>query len=384
MISEKIKNHIYALAGALVGILMGGALVGCDNSDEPNSSPDSDAPSANAPSWTVPAESDCATAPDWKACYPEGNDALPEWTLPDLSVFPTSMAAVIRLPENLEPYMSNSDILGAFINGECRGLAATDQVDGTTLWFMVFKADDATTQTVEFRYYNAKLKRTYIANDGVKYVTNGSYGNLTAPAVPSFEKNLRLQGHVMIPQSLIGYSSVNDYLALFVGDECRSVGTLANNGTYEIDAFVLHGEEFSFRYYNSRLKYLFSSNADEMLQGRELGSLTIPYNLDFSLSRCHPLKVNLTLRLPDSLANDASEEDIVGVFVGDECRGMANYSAVMQVQVRASVSAESYVVRYYNSATGSYYRSCEALPMPVEDAGTALNPLVPELMKESL
>ena len=97
------------------------------------------------------------------ASHFSGNDQAPLWSDPDKSVYPMSMTAVVRLSPVLETLAADGDKMAAFIGGECRGVAKTVMNDGVRLFFIHVKAPSSENGNVEFRYYSAAAKRTYVS-----------------------------------------------------------------------------------------------------------------------------------------------------------------------------------------------------------------------------
>ena len=182
---------------------------------------------SEAPTWQV-ASATPASAPMWRADF-SGNYQAPLWSDPDKSVYPMSMTAVVRLSPVLETLAADGDKMAAFVGGECRGVAKTVMNDGVRLFFIHVKAPSSENGNVEFRYYSAAAKRTYVsvASD-VRYEVDKIYGTADAPAYPDFEQSgpfpVPTKAWVKVEKAKLPFDvAAGDELQAFVGDECRGI-----------------------------------------------------------------------------------------------------------------------------------------------------------------
>jgi hypothetical protein len=91
-----------------------------------------------------------------------------------------------------------------------------------------------------------------------------SYTQYPAPSwtVEQAKYNGNMTAVVTVPDNLARYIQPDDQLAAFVGDECRGVGTLVD-GAFFVTIKGTSSEESKvmFRYYSSRNKYMYASEA---------------------------------------------------------------------------------------------------------------------------
>lgn len=92
-----------------------------------------------------------------------------------------SMTAVLRLPDNLAPYVAAGDELAAFIGDECRGVG--QQVDG--LWYVMLKGTPDEQGMVSIRYYSAANRYLYRTAEGFEFESDGVYGTADNPVTLS-------------------------------------------------------------------------------------------------------------------------------------------------------------------------------------------------------
>jgi hypothetical protein len=113
------------------------------------------------------------------SCSKDDEDARPDWQAVSDSSFSISMTAVVAAPST---YMvSDEDVLGAFVNGECRGVGRL--IDG--LFYVNIQGSSSETGKVVFRYYNADRKSLIKDSGDVTFSVYSSLGSVDDPYVLS-------------------------------------------------------------------------------------------------------------------------------------------------------------------------------------------------------
>ena len=283
---------------------------------------------SEAPAWQV-ADNAPASAPGWRADF-TGNASVPSWTDPDKSVYPMSMTAVVRLSPVLETLAADGDMMAAFIDGECRGVAKKVMNDGVRLFFLHVKAPSSESGDVEFRYYSAAAKRVYVsvASD-VKYEVDKIYGTAENPAFPDFEQSgpfpVPTKAWVKVDKAQLPFTvAAGDELQAFVGDECRGIKHVASEAdmTYLYDVLGrAEGEQVTYRYYSAEKKQVFVSEQSFVIgkRGSVVGSEDQPQNLTFVPQGS--MTAYLTL---DAVTGSYADKngDKLAAFIGNVCAGM--------------------------------------------------------------
>ncbi len=91
--------------------------------------------------------------------------------------YPLTMPVVVRLPENLRIYRHENDKLAAFVGNECRGIGTpTSNTKGETVYKMDVIGNADQTETVHFKYYNAKTSYMYEDRTDVIFDAKSHYG----------------------------------------------------------------------------------------------------------------------------------------------------------------------------------------------------------------
>lgn len=283
---------------------------------------------SETPTWQV-ASATPASAPMWRADF-SGNDQAPLWSDPDKSVYPMSMTAVVRLSPVLETLAADGDKMAAFIGGECRGVAKTVMNDGVRLFFIHVKAPSSENGNVEFRYYSAAAKRTYVsvASD-VRYEVDKIYGTADAPAYPDFEQSgpfpVPTKAWVKVDKAKLPFTvAAGDELQAFVGDECRGIKHVESEADmlywYDILGRA-EGEQVMFRYYSAEKKQVFVSEQTFAVGKRAsvVGAADQPLALTFVPQGS--MTAYLTL---DALTAGYADKtgDRLAAFIGNVCAGV--------------------------------------------------------------
>ena len=217
-------------------------LWGCSSdSDDGDKLEGSSFVSAEKPSWTI----------DMMA-----NDPVPTWQAPDPSKFESSnsMFIMVCLEEQLARYASDDDKMTAFIGDECRAKPAPLQKDYSGKCYFVLKIDgNSTDRDVPFSlcYYAAKIHHLFNATQ--TFVPSIDYG-FDKDFVPQLIKGSSrypVQGDltVKLPVTAPFTPSDDDFVAVFVGDDCRGVGTVGQPFTVFLTST---GETPHVRYYSAQ------------------------------------------------------------------------------------------------------------------------------------
>jgi hypothetical protein len=217
-------------------------LWGCSSdSDDGDKLEGSSFASAEKPSWTV----------DMMA-----NDPVPTWQAPDPSKYESSMIIMVCLEDQLARYASDDDQMTVFIGDECRAVPAVLQKDDRGKCYFVLKIDgNGIDRDVSFSlcYYAAKIHHLFKLNATQTFVPSIDYG-FDKDFVPQLIKGSSrypVQGDltVKLPDTAPFTPSDDDFVAVFVGDDCRGVGTVGQPFTVFLTSA---GETPHVRYYSAQ------------------------------------------------------------------------------------------------------------------------------------
>lgn len=106
----------------------------------------------------------------------------PHWAVQSYEGLSESCTIVMQLPDNLLPFQSEDDVVGAFINGECRGVST--QQNG--LFYIIVSGSADEVANISLKYYNTPLKYLYQVNEEIPFEVNARIGSTDEPFVPTF------------------------------------------------------------------------------------------------------------------------------------------------------------------------------------------------------
>jgi len=194
----------------------------------------------------------------------------------------------------------------------------------------------------------------------VNLVGNDAAPAWMAPDPSNYESSMFIM--VKLQEELIPYSSDDDRMTVFIGDECRALPSMRNADDDGHAFFVLkiRGNStdrnviFRLSYYCAQLHQVFT------LQGKEsfAAEITYGYDEDFvpdllSGSSKYPVQGQLTVGLPESTPFVPESSDLVAVFAGDECRGAG--SVGKPFTVFRTTAGEVLQLRYYSTQQSCIY-----------------------------
>lgn len=163
------------------------------------------------------------------------------------------------------------------------------------------------------------------------------------------------------------FSTDDDVMAVFIGGECRGV-SYRNKMLNGAVAFLLHikgsseesGKEMKIRYYCASLHHMTIVDAVPSFTPNFL--LNDTYSSVLSIgnhSQKYPVLTELTVMMPEKLPFTINADDMLAVFVGDECRGHGVYNPEVfpgwKVSVYSVQKGEQAQVRYYSAEKNCIY-----------------------------
>ena len=181
-----------------------------------------------------------------------------------------------------------------------------------------------------------------------------------APDPTKFESSMFIM--VKLQEELVPYSTNEDRLTVFIGDECRAVPAEPNKDDEGNVFFVLkirgnssdRAVSFTLCYYCALLHQIFD------LEGQEtfVSELTYGVDEDFVpplLEGCKKYPANQLVKVnrPANLPFAQAEGDMIGAFVGNECRGVGR--ADQPFTVFCTSHEESFQLRYYSETRAGVY-----------------------------
>lgn len=169
---------------------------------------------------------------------------------------------------------------------------------------------------------------------------------------------------VTIEEALQPYVSKDDLLAIFVGEELRGLASplVKGDGTTDATRFLLKGYSNesvgdqvvgTMKYYNAQLKQLFSLSASMTLDEDSNVGIYEDFIPPFTQgSSKYPVTTTIDVASVLSEAGiKLAKGDIVAAFVGDECRGVGDWTLNGDLIVFLREESETITVKYYD-ATG--------------------------------
>lgn len=103
----------------------------------------------------------------------------PYWSVETSTDYSVSLTAIVKLPDNLNSYVSSSDQMAAFNGSSCRGIA---KMVGDVFYLnVVGVAGESFPITI--KYWSASNKYLYEANQRIPFQQNSRIGSPDAPYV---------------------------------------------------------------------------------------------------------------------------------------------------------------------------------------------------------
>ncbi len=216
----------------------------------------------------------------------------------------------------------------------------------------------------------SETEKTFIASDTPQWLVDWSWNDpapdWTEPDPSLYESFMYYTFH--LEQQLFRYSTDDDLMAIFISGECRGVSqrnvvgdgsnqdilfTIIVSGNPEIDESSM----MEVRYYSGGMKQIISYSTDQLFE--HSGVMDEKFELTYDTPKYQMGGGQPELR--GTLPFTVSSNDIIGVFVGDECRGTAHPNEFCHVWMRQGVESETFQLRYYSAQRGGYYTSPQTI-----------------------
>ena len=224
-------------------MLLASLVIGACSSDD-----DNDNIGGSDGSKAAYTETAISEAPQWQIDW-NYNQARPDWTKPDESLYENWTTLKVQIEETLQPYVSENDMMALFVNGELRGLAkpavvlGSNQVTATFLMKAWGNETGSETVNVSLKYYSQNLKHLFTLSDRISmdsdestgtdedYIPMFTLGSAKYPVVKTVGVETLLTKAGITPAS-------GNMVGAFVGEECRGTVRLSVSGSTSL---VIYG-----------------------------------------------------------------------------------------------------------------------------------------------
>lgn len=199
----------------------------------------------------------------------------------------------------------------------------------------------------------------------IDWTSNVAMPNWQEPVSEDFECSMDLL--VTLSADYRPYSTDNDVMAVFIGNECRAL-SYRNELTNGDVAYLLHvkgnSEEvdhpMELRFYCDQLHTMNVTDGVPSFTPNNLMGDAYHCVLDLGNENIkYPYSTDLNVILPDKLPFTVSDDDMLAVFVGDECRAIGIYQPELfegwRMVVYSKQANETAQIRYYSAAKGGVY-----------------------------
>ena len=124
----------------------------------------------------------------WLICFFAKAQA-PNWSVtPANFQYTSTLTGTLIINDTL--INSSNNVLGAFVNGQVRGVASPTNVGGTQMYFITLYSNVASGEFVTFQAYIGDQDSTHNVVDSVLFTSNASYGDPVTPFPLYLNQNL--------------------------------------------------------------------------------------------------------------------------------------------------------------------------------------------------
>lgn len=173
------------------------------------------------------------------------------------------------------------------------------------------------------------------------------------------------------------YADPADELSAFVGNECRGIATVQENGKKLFFLYIRgnqgEAQKVTLKYYSAKNKKTYvCQDFLTFEQNETYGKVSDPAIPPFEESGKYPETMSAVVSLPEALPFERHDKDILAAFVGDECRGVgelieAEGKSAYQFEIRGKKEETSSVYfMYYSMQTSGVYKAAESFPFTDE------------------
>lgn len=158
---------------------------------------------------------------------------------------------------------------------------------------------------------------------------------------------------------LENYASDGDKLAAFIGDEVRGVASRIKVDGVDLYFVQVKAKDdetgnVQFRYYNANRKTISISTSVPYEINKVYGTASNPETISFTDNNGFEsiMEVKINVKTDDFTPSSA---DMIGAFIGPDCRGVANYGRAIAVCGNNTDGEVSFL--YYSAETKSIYQA---------------------------
>jgi hypothetical protein len=187
------------------------------------------------------------------------------------------------------------------------------------------------------------------------------------PAPFTYERAMEL--HVQLDDQFREFASEGDQMAAFLDGICRGVSDI--NPNKEFMLYIQGNNEeietlIEVKYYCAQLKHMFTiEDVPFIPESDEDDKSNIVLTMGDGSAK-YPYQTEIVVTLPDEPEYDKIADDLVFIFVGDECRAICISSDLwpgFKGTVFSRDPGEMVEVRYYSAAKGGYYTMKETVKL---------------------
>ena len=183
---------------------------------------------------------------------------------------------------------------------------------------------------------------------------------------------------VQIEEALQPYVTDDDLMALFVNGELRGMASPAvakGDSQAGSTKFVMkvYGNEsgnetvnMSLKYYNSRLRHMFTLSDDITLSSDVTTGTDEDYIPPFTMgSEKYPMMKTVDVETILTLLGIEPESGMIAAFVGGECRGVATVESYgsSKLIIHGRTQGEKIMLKYYDEVTKTVFTISDAVKM---------------------
>lgn len=253
-----MKKFFSSIIMIIVALTMTTMVTGCSSSHDDSS----EIVNPTTRQWL-----ESATAPAWAVNW-YGNTAKPTWNEPNTEDYENWMIIMVHIPDELKPFASADDQMSVFIDDVCRVVSSPavdsylpEENQDNDKFLLKIHGNEAADEDkdITLQYYNAKLSQLFVLTkpqttytQDIHFVSELVYGvsELFCPDILGgcVSYPVKSDVYVKIPEDV--NPKAGDFVAAFVGDECRGVSLVAENSANIRVYGRQEGETVTFKYYS--------------------------------------------------------------------------------------------------------------------------------------